>query len=105
MRVGKRCEAETDECGSNPCQHGGTCKDHLNAYTCSCKLGYTGVNCETNIDDCAVNPCRNGGSCIDLVNDYQCVCVLPFTGRNCQEKLDPCEPNRYVDIQKIFYFW
>lgn len=92
--LGKQCEQDIDECGSNPCQHGGMCNDHLNAYSCECLPGYTGANCETNVDDCAINPCKNGGSCIDLVNAYKCVCELPHTGRDCRDKLDPCSPNR-----------
>lgn len=39
---GTRCETNIDECGSNPCQHGGTCIDKLNAYKCECISGYTG---------------------------------------------------------------
>lgn len=97
--AGKRCEYDIDECGSNPCQHGGQCLDRLNGYTCQCLPGYTGTNCETNMDDCAVNPCRNGGACIDLVNAYKCVCDLPYTGHNCQDKLDPCTPNRCVHVK------
>lgn len=92
--TGKRCEIDIDECTSNPCQHGGICKDHLNGYTCKCQTGYTGANCEDNINDCAMNPCKHGGSCIDLVNAYKCVCELPYTGVDCEEKLDPCSPNR-----------
>lgn len=40
--VGQRCERDIDECSSNPCQHGGTCHDRLNAYKCDCVLGFTG---------------------------------------------------------------
>lgn len=36
-----------DECGSNPCQHGGTCIDEHLSYTCTCVDGYTGTVCET----------------------------------------------------------
>ena len=35
-----------DECGSNPCQNGGMCRDGLNAYQCSCASGYTGTHCD-----------------------------------------------------------
>ena len=40
---------EIDECEANPCEHGGTCTDGVNSYTCECADGYTGVNCETGI--------------------------------------------------------
>lgn len=40
---GQRCERDIDECSSNPCQHGGTCHDRLNAYKCDCILGFTGM--------------------------------------------------------------
>ena len=36
---------DIDECDSAPCQHGGTCVDHANRYSCSCATGYTGTNC------------------------------------------------------------
>ena len=40
--------AEIDECDSSPCQHGGTCSDEINQYTCTCAgTGYDGTNCET----------------------------------------------------------
>ena len=38
---------EIDECEPNPCEHGGTCTDGVNSYTCECADGYTGVICET----------------------------------------------------------
>ena len=34
-----------DECASNPCQHGGTCVDAVNGYTCVCVAGWTGADC------------------------------------------------------------
>ena len=38
---------DIDECSSNPCLNGGSCVDHVNGYTCSCLVGYTGVDCQT----------------------------------------------------------
>jgi hypothetical protein len=38
---------EVDECESDPCQNGGTCKDESKEYTCTCPSGYRGDNCET----------------------------------------------------------
>ena len=31
----------TDECLSNPCRDGATCKDGYKSYTCICMTGYT----------------------------------------------------------------
>ena len=39
--------ADIDECGSSPCQNGGTCTDLVDGYTCTCSAGYTGSDCET----------------------------------------------------------
>ena len=36
---------ETNECAVNPCEHGGTCVDGDNTYTCSCTQGWTGTTC------------------------------------------------------------
>ena len=38
---------DIDECASVPCQHDGTCTDHVNKYTCTCANGYAGKVCET----------------------------------------------------------
>lgn len=61
-----------DDCESQPCQHGGQCKDQLGGFLCNCSgTGFTGDYCETNIDECASSPCENGGECVDRINDYQ----------------------------------
>ena len=36
---------EIDYCLSNPCMNGGTCTDGLNSFTCTCALGYGGLDC------------------------------------------------------------
>ena len=38
---------DTDDCLGVTCLHGGTCKDLLHSYNCSCAEGYTGAICET----------------------------------------------------------
>ena len=37
------------ECASDPCHNGGICIDEINAFTCICISGYTGVTCETSM--------------------------------------------------------
>ena len=38
---------DANECVSNPCQHGGTCFDLVNGYSCLCSPYWNGTNCET----------------------------------------------------------
>ena len=40
---------DIDECGSSPCDNGGTCTDQIDSYICSCAPGYTGTHCETSM--------------------------------------------------------
>ena len=40
------CITEIDECLSSPCKHGGTCKDEINGYKCTCRKGILGKDCE-----------------------------------------------------------
>ena len=35
-----------DDCLPNLCQNGGACTDGVNAYTCTCAVGFIGSNCE-----------------------------------------------------------
>ena len=39
-------------CDSGPCQNGGTCKNHVETYTCTCLDKYTGTNCESGAFRC-----------------------------------------------------
>ncbi|XP_019641893.1 PREDICTED: protein jagged-2-like [Branchiostoma belcheri] len=36
-----------DECSSDPCRNGGTCRNVTDEYRCDCEPGWTGVHCET----------------------------------------------------------
>ena len=40
---------DIDDCEPNPCEHGGTCTDGADSYTCECVDGYTGVDCQTSM--------------------------------------------------------
>ena len=37
---------DIDDCASNRCLNGGTCRDGINSFTCSCVAGYTGNTCQ-----------------------------------------------------------
>lgn len=65
---GVNCDAEIDECDSDPCQNGGLCNDHVGFYTCTCARGYQGMQCEVDINECMSQPCLHNGTCHDLVN-------------------------------------
>ena len=41
------CILDINECALSPCWNGGTCTDHVAAYTCSCDAGYEGERCQT----------------------------------------------------------
>lgn len=44
--------SDIDECEGHICQNGGTCVDAVNAYSCHCLRGYTGLHCETGNNYC-----------------------------------------------------
>ncbi|XP_072167955.1 uncharacterized protein [Diadema setosum] len=89
--TGTDCETEIDECGSSPCQNGGTCNEMVNRFTCTCAPGYTGVLCNEDIDECNPNPCQNGGDCENLLAAYNCVCQPGYTGVDCETNINECE--------------
>ena len=37
---------DNNECYSRPCQHGSTCNDLINDYSCTCLPGFIGKDCE-----------------------------------------------------------
>lgn len=67
-RPGVTCEAEVDECASEPCLNGGSCLDGVGSYRCVCAPGYGGASCQLDLDECHSQPCAHGGVCHDQVN-------------------------------------
>ena len=89
-----------DDCSPDPCENGGTCQDDINAYTCTCPIGYSGTDCEIKIDDCSPNPCENGGACDDGVNAYTCTCPIGYSGTNCETSV-PVTRYMYICDKKF----
>ncbi|XP_023221146.1 sushi, von Willebrand factor type A, EGF and pentraxin domain-containing protein 1-like isoform X3 [Centruroides sculpturatus] len=83
--------AAGNDCKSQPCQNGGTCRPEPHGYQCICKVGFKGQYCEENIDDCYPDACLNGGTCVDKVDNFVCICPRGFTGVNCYQRI-PCAP-------------
>ncbi|NXJ75418.1 CRUM1 protein, partial [Trogon melanurus] len=88
---GMNCDAEIDECDSDPCQNGALCNDHVGFFTCTCAPGYQGVQCEVNINECESQPCQHDGRCHDLINSYRCDCSdTGFEGDHCELDILEC---------------
>jgi len=74
------------------------------AWSCSCEVGWTGIECGESIDECLSNPCFNAGQCIDEHNKYRCECLPGFIGDHCQTEINlcsssPCQNNGKLIIE------
>lgn len=38
--------ADVNECETEPCEHGGTCIDEVNGFSCNCTPGWEGNTCQ-----------------------------------------------------------
>lgn len=83
-----------DECQSQPCQNGGTCRHRVqtSGYFCICPTFSTGSQCEIRDRLCSFNPCRNGGRCSPdfTTHTFVCLCLRGFTGPSCESQIDYC---------------
>lgn len=62
-----------NDCASEPCFNGATCKDEVDGFRCECLPGWTGSRCESDVGTCQNKPCQNDANCIDLFQDFFCV--------------------------------
>ena len=62
---------DIDECVSNPCHNGGTCKDEVNGFRCDCPPGYQGLNC-------AVGEFSCHSKALVLIMPKVCSCIQLF---------------------------
>lgn len=85
-----------DQCRSNPCQHGGTCKDGIGRYTCTCAEAYSGHDCQTDKSQCpSAGPLACEHFCRPSTAAYRCFCARGYTlnsdGRSCSPNVqNPC---------------
>lgn len=45
-------------------------QDMINSYSCTCQVGYTGLNCETEVNECAADPCVHGNCTVSHSINY-----------------------------------
>lgn len=88
--MGTSCDADIDECISNPCLNSATCVNTVGSYRCSCAFGYAGNACQLDVNTCRSAPCFNGATCVNKVDDFQCLCASGFSGSRCETDINDC---------------
>ena len=86
--------AEPGACGSQPCQHGGSCLElpTPSGFACTCPARFSGSRCEYDLDPCSSSPCLHGAKCVNLKNDFHCECPPKLSGKRCHYG-KYCNPN------------
>ncbi|XP_078497967.1 protein crumbs homolog 2 isoform X2 [Lissotriton helveticus] len=93
---GSVCSQVASNCSSAPCQHGATCEDFRDGYTCTCPrepLEYTGRNCELLYDECSTVACPNNETCTSTLGTrgHQCICPRGAPDTNCSTTTRECK--------------
>ncbi|GAB6032010.1 hypothetical protein CHUAL_010385 [Chamberlinius hualienensis] len=86
---------QKDECASGPCQHGATCHDGYNRYSCTCTTNWEGPTCSADVNECerytgTTMGCQNGATCLNTFGGFSCQCAPGFFGILCTERHDEC---------------
>nr|XP_008542417.1 PREDICTED: coagulation factor IX [Equus przewalskii] len=81
-----------DQCESNPCLHGGVCKDDINSYECWCQPGFEGKNCEL-YATCSIKNGRCKQFCKNSAdNKVICSCTAGYRLAEDQKSCEPAVP-------------
>lgn len=80
---GANCDVNNDECASNPCVNGGTCKDMTGGYVCTCREGFSGEWQLLEQSGPGVGPGRSPRGAAALT-------AAPSPGPNCQTNVNEC---------------
>ncbi|XP_064622227.1 protocadherin Fat 4-like isoform X2 [Lineus longissimus] len=77
-----------------PCHNGGTCKDGIGEFSCTCPKEYGGDRCDVAMKPppvCTPNPCKNQAVCVkDASSGYKCDCTPGWEGKQCKKNKDDC---------------
>uniref|UniRef100_A0A670IN67 Delta-like protein n=1 Tax=Podarcis muralis TaxID=64176 RepID=A0A670IN67_PODMU len=90
---GRNCEEEVTDCLSQPCSHGGTCKDLPDGFKCLCTPQWTGKTCQIGEDFfSSLSPLPPLPLCSQQVKGgrHLCTCREGFTGAECETELSTC---------------
>ncbi|XP_076839320.1 protein Z, vitamin K-dependent plasma glycoprotein b [Brachyhypopomus gauderio] len=85
-----------DQCKSNPCQNGGTCKDTIGGYSCTCTKMFTGGDCDKDVSECpSEGPLACEHFCKPMQGTFRCFCARGYSlqqdGRSCSPQVqNPC---------------
>ncbi|XP_067298451.1 protein Z, vitamin K-dependent plasma glycoprotein b [Pseudorasbora parva] len=85
-----------DQCSSSPCKHGGTCRDGIGGYSCTCPDMYGGADCQTDKSQCpSGGPLACEHFCKPTAGAFRCFCTrgyrLQSNGRSCSPHVqNPC---------------
>jgi len=90
-----------NECanGMHKCNANAVCTDTFQAYTCSCKAGFTGNGFAcSDVNECQISsPCPADSDCTNTVGAYLCTCKTGFQGAAgaCQDE-NECVNGRHT---------